>query len=88
MSDMTVTKELTEGFYKISSGKLWITMQIDFKKGTFTLQSKCGKCDFTFLDADPNLAVDILFIMTEAAKMAALIIQRFREESRYGLDEN
>lgn len=87
---MKVIKELKQGSYKISSddGKLWITMEVNFDRGEFTLQRKDGKCDFTFLDTDPNKAVDILFIMTEASKLAALIIKKHREEIRYGLDED
>ena len=88
MSKLKVETELQEGHYKISSGKLWITMQVDFKRGTFSLQTKEGGCDFIFLDADPDLAVDILLIMSEASKMATLVIKRHLEESRYGLDEN
>jgi len=65
-----------------------ISMQVDFTKRLFTMQTKAGKCDFVFLDTHPEAAKIVLRLMQEATNLAIEVLAKHAKDQvvQNGLD--
>jgi hypothetical protein len=80
---------LKEAEYVLSEGDFRISMTVNFKNRTFTMQTKTGKCDFLFLDTEPAAVFPVLRLLREATDLANQLLEEHagKEDSR-GLDKN
>ena len=72
--------KLTEGHYVLKDDNIEIFMTIDFQKRTFDLQTKCGKCDFTFLGSKPEYANKVICLMASGATTAQQLLDQYGSE--------
>lgn len=78
---------LEEGHYQIKLDSITISMVINFKNLTYTMQTAHHKCDFVFLDTKPEYALKVLAAMQEATEFAVSILKEHAPGDSGGIGE-